>query len=149
MGGRETGPLQQEPVMTVHLKSILSENEPRYTSYPAAPHFHAGIGPRQTRTWLSQSPSSDTISLYVHVPFCDKLCWFCACHTKHTRGYKTLTISSCRRPSGRLSVPYRRAVRAIPRGGRDSAICSRVNALEVLPAPERSDPCSGRHQIGR
>lgn len=74
--------------MTTNLQKILSENVPRYTSYPTAPHFHAGIGPRHARKWLSQLPAGDAISLYVHVPFCDKLCWFCACHTKHTRRYE-------------------------------------------------------------
>lgn len=29
----------------------------------------------------------DEISLYVHIPYCDRLCWFCACHTKQTRHY--------------------------------------------------------------
>lgn len=29
----------------------------------------------------------DEISLYLHIPYCDRLCWFCACHTKQTRHY--------------------------------------------------------------
>jgi oxygen-independent coproporphyrinogen-3 oxidase len=77
--------------MTTNLQKILSENVPRYTSYPTAPHFHAGIGPRHARKWLSQLPADDAVSLYVHVPFCDKLCWFCACHTKHTRRYEPVS----------------------------------------------------------
>ncbi|MBN7755697.1 oxygen-independent coproporphyrinogen III oxidase [Nitratireductor aquimarinus] len=65
-----------------------SEAVPRYTSYPTAPHFHAGIGAETFRGWLQQTGSSDDVSLYVHIPFCDRLCWFCACHTKMTRRYE-------------------------------------------------------------
>lgn len=74
--------------MTVHPTSVLTENVPRYTSYPTAPHFHAGIGEAQVKSWISQLRPDEAVSLYVHVPFCDKLCWFCACHTKHTRHYE-------------------------------------------------------------
>lgn len=74
--------------MNAHPTNALSEIVPRYTSYPTAPHFHAGIGESQGREWISSLKSGDAVSLYVHVPFCDKLCWFCACHTKHTRHYK-------------------------------------------------------------
>ena len=66
---------------------VLNEHVPRYTSYPTAPHFHNGVGENQVRSWISQIGAGETVSLYVHIPFCDKLCWFCACHTKHTRRY--------------------------------------------------------------
>ena len=68
--------------------AALSENVPRYTSYPTAPHFHPGIGEAQVRGWIAQLRPGDPVSLYLHVPFCDKLCWFCACHTKHTLHYE-------------------------------------------------------------
>lgn len=62
-------------------------NVPRYTSYPTAPHFHVGIGKEIYAGWLSQLGSEDHLSLYLHIPYCDRLCWFCACHTKQTRQY--------------------------------------------------------------
>ena len=34
---------------------------------------------------------ADEISLYLHIPYCDRLCWFCACHTKQTRHYEPVT----------------------------------------------------------
>jgi oxygen-independent coproporphyrinogen-3 oxidase len=74
--------------MNMHPANVLGENVPRYTSYPTAPHFHAGVGEAQVRSWMAQLRAGETVSLYVHVPFCDKLCWFCACHTKHTRHYE-------------------------------------------------------------
>ena len=63
---------------------------PRYTSYPTAPHFHAGVSADTYRGWLEALPAGSTLSLYVHIPFCDRLCWFCACHTKHTRSYEPI-----------------------------------------------------------
>lgn len=63
---------------------------PRYTSYPTAPHFHEGIGCDIYAQWLGELTERDTLSLYVHIPYCDRLCWFCACHTKHTLKYEPI-----------------------------------------------------------
>jgi len=60
---------------------------PRYTSYPTAPHFHSGIGPETYDGWLSALVPGAPLSLYVHIPFCDSLCWFCGCHTRVVRRY--------------------------------------------------------------
>lgn len=60
---------------------------PRYTSYPTAPHFHAGVSAATYRDWLKAIPAGSTLSLYAHIPYCDRLCWFCACHTKQTLSY--------------------------------------------------------------
>jgi oxygen-independent coproporphyrinogen-3 oxidase len=61
---------------------------PRYTSYPTAPHFHPGIGPEDYRSWLAELPSDARLSLYLHVPFCQELCWYCGCHTTVARRYR-------------------------------------------------------------
>lgn len=66
---------------------LLASRVPRYTSYPTAPHFHAGVGGAQCRKWLGDQPDGSAVSLYVHIPFCDTLCWFCGCHTKVVNGY--------------------------------------------------------------
>ncbi|WP_434723549.1 oxygen-independent coproporphyrinogen III oxidase [Mesorhizobium sp. RIZ17] len=65
----------------------LGDNVPRYTSYPTAPHFHPGVDAVTVRGWLDALEGDDEISLYLHIPYCDRLCWFCACHTKQTRHY--------------------------------------------------------------
>jgi len=61
---------------------------PRYTSYPTTPHFHPGVGADTAREWLEALPADLPLSLYIHIPFCDTLCWFCGCHTKIVRRYQ-------------------------------------------------------------
>lgn len=77
--------------MTEELAAKLSQPVPRYTSYPTAPHFHAGVDQRQYEEWLQALPAGSRISLYLHLPFCDRLCWFCGCHTKQTNRYAPIT----------------------------------------------------------
>jgi len=69
------------------LERIFAARVPRYTSYPTAPHFHAGIGDAQYRDWLGQLRPGMALSLYLHIPFCDTLCWFCGCHTTVVNNY--------------------------------------------------------------
>lgn len=73
--------------MTQDLLATYAGNVPRYTSYPTAPHFNDAVGPEAYARWLSGLGASDRLSLYVHIPFCDRLCWFCACHTRQTLKY--------------------------------------------------------------
>jgi len=74
--------------MSPELVEKLSAPVPRYTSYPTAPHFHAGVDAATYGAWLEALPQDAAISLYLHVPYCDRLCWFCACHTKQTLKYE-------------------------------------------------------------
>ena len=69
---------------------IFAARVPRYTSYPTAPHFHAGIGSETYSAWLRELPPGSPLSLYVHVPFCDTLCWFCGCHTTVINNYSPM-----------------------------------------------------------
>jgi oxygen-independent coproporphyrinogen-3 oxidase len=61
------------------------ERLPRYTSYPTAPHFSTAIGAQTYTEWLNAIPQHATASLYLHVPFCRSMCWYCGCHTSVTR----------------------------------------------------------------
>jgi oxygen-independent coproporphyrinogen-3 oxidase len=73
---------------------------PRYTSYPTADRFVEAFGPAAYRQALQQRAEGAVVggapplSLYVHVPFCESLCWYCACNkiiTKHkSRGTEYL-----------------------------------------------------------
>ncbi len=61
---------------------------PRYTSYPTALQFHEGFDAEAYRRHAQRS-NDDLIplplSLYVHLPFCESLCYYCACNKKVTR----------------------------------------------------------------
>lgn len=78
--------------MNTELLRKYSGAVPRYTSYPTAPHFHEGIDNGTYRRWLGELGHRNRISLYLHIPYCDRLCWFCACHTKHTLKYEPIAV---------------------------------------------------------
>ncbi len=78
------------PLVSPELLRQMDQQGPRYTSYPTADRFVEAFGEedyvqalQQRRAGLSRSLP---LSLYVHVPFCESLCYYCACNkviTKH------------------------------------------------------------------
>lgn len=60
---------------------------PRYTSYPTAPHFSTEVGAGIYADWLGHVGDGDAASLYMHVPFCQAMCWYCGCFTKVVNRY--------------------------------------------------------------
>jgi oxygen-independent coproporphyrinogen-3 oxidase len=66
-------------------QSYGQDRLPRYTSYPTAPHFSPAIGEQDYRSWLKSISVQQPASIYLHVPFCRSMCWYCGCHTSVTK----------------------------------------------------------------
>ena len=63
---------------------------PRYTSYPTADRFIEAYGEAECRHWLGKrniGGIQHALSLYVHLPFCDTVCYYCACNKVVTRDH--------------------------------------------------------------
>lgn len=97
------------------------ERLPRYTSYPTAPHFTAAVSAAMHGDWLSSIEPTATASLYLHVPFCRSMCWYCGCHTTVARrdapiaDYLTVLRREIELVADKLAAPL--AVRHVHFGG--------------------------------
>jgi oxygen-independent coproporphyrinogen III oxidase len=60
---------------------LLATPVPRYTSYPTAAEFHDGVGERELADALAAMPEQAQLSLYLHIPYCEEICWYCGCNT--------------------------------------------------------------------
>ena len=90
------GPLSEE------LSRRFDQPGPRYTSYPTADRFNAGFGPDDATaalTRLSLSTVAAPLSVYVHIPFCESLCYYCGCNKVITKHHERATeYSTCWNP---------------------------------------------------
>ena len=74
--------LPAEPAADLALIGKYNQPGPRYTSYPPANYFKDGVEAGQAAHAIAEEgqPGGD-LSLYLHLPFCRSLCWYCACNT--------------------------------------------------------------------
>ena len=73
----------QELVFDPQIIRRFDVSGPRYTSYPTADHFVEAFDADAYRTWLGRRTVGGIgrpLSLYVHIPFCNTICYYCACN---------------------------------------------------------------------
>jgi oxygen-independent coproporphyrinogen III oxidase len=63
---------------------LLARAVPRYTSYPTAAEFVPAVGPADHLAALKAITPGTPASLYVHIPFCREICWYCGCNTNRS-----------------------------------------------------------------
>ena len=87
------------PPPAVHFDPLLiarmSQQGPRYTSYPTADRFRAGYGHADYAAvvaGLGQGQTRLPLSLYLHIPFCESLCYYCACNKIITKEHDKAAI---------------------------------------------------------
>lgn len=78
--------MDQSIVFDLALIEKYDQNGPRYTSYPTAVQFHDGFAEAQYKQIARETNASGRpISLYFHIPFCDTVCFYCACNKVATK----------------------------------------------------------------
>jgi len=78
--------MDQSLVFDLDLINKYDYSGPRYTSYPTAPQFHDGFGEAEYRAAAEKSSAAgQPLSLYFHIPFCDTICFYCACNKIATK----------------------------------------------------------------
>lgn len=70
---------------------LLAANVPRYTSYPTAVEFSDQVGSSAYIKGIDEIQADAPISLYLHIPYCREICWYCGCNTGAASKEKRLT----------------------------------------------------------
>ncbi len=75
--------MNHQIIFDAELLRRYDKSGPRYTSYPTAVQFNAGFAEAEYRAWAkrtNETPKPRPLSLYFHLPFCDTVCFYCACN---------------------------------------------------------------------
>jgi oxygen-independent coproporphyrinogen-3 oxidase len=78
--------MQQAIEFDLELIKKYDRSGPRYTSYPTAVEFHDGFGEPEFKAAMARGNAAGRpLSLYFHIPFCDTICFYCACNKVATK----------------------------------------------------------------
>lgn len=78
--------MQQKLILDQQLIAKYDQSGPRYTSYPTAVQFHEDFTAADYAATARESNASGRpLSLYFHIPFCDTICFYCACNKVATK----------------------------------------------------------------
>jgi hypothetical protein len=136
---------------------LASPRVPRYTSYPTAVQFSPAVGPDTYRAWLGELAFEAKLSAYLHVPFCQQLCFYCGCHTPAERNgdvigsyvetlRKEIGLVAAALPGRRtLSLGRRHSDRTRQQGARRCGSAMRVQSLGCV-ANQEPRSTSNRHR---
>lgn len=67
--------------MWPYFPELFAQPAPRYTSYPTAAEFRDDVGVAEWNMAVDAIAADTPLSLYVHIPFCQEICWYCGCNT--------------------------------------------------------------------
>ncbi|MFD1787548.1 oxygen-independent coproporphyrinogen III oxidase [Sphingomonas floccifaciens] len=117
---------------------LLARPVPRYTSFPTAAEFGDGMKPADMAEALAGVRDDEEVSLYLHVPYCRELCWYCGCNTGAANRDARLAAYVTR-----LGQEIDRVARALDGRGRLSRIAWGGGSPDAL-APEQFDALMAR-----
>ena len=83
--------MRSASLMWTYHPDLLAQPVPRYTSYPTAAQFTADIGADDLAARLDAVEADAPLSLYVHIPYCHDICWYCGCNTGAANRAQRLT----------------------------------------------------------
>ena len=78
------------PLMSIELLSKFDVSGPRYTSYPTADRFIEAFDASTYKSWIEKrglGGQTRPLSLYIHIPFCESICYYCACNKVITKDH--------------------------------------------------------------
>ncbi len=119
-----------EHIDTLKALGLFDARVPRYTSYPTAAVFSPQTGGAFQKAALEGLDPADPVSVYIHIPFCERLCWFCACHTQGTQ-----TLGPVESYIGTLEAELELLRRTLPSGLRMGRLHWGGGTPTILPPP--------------
>jgi oxygen-independent coproporphyrinogen-3 oxidase len=122
--------------MWTYYPELLETPVPRYTSFPTAAEFKDDVGAADADAALRGATGD--VSLYLHIPFCEKICWYCGCNTGAANKAQRLSsyLDALHREIAITGVrlDHRVAVRRIAFGGGSSNAISPIDFLRLIDA---------------